>query len=121
MKKTLQIKLMIIENFIDHYTSHIATREKMKQTARDYVEEDHVDEIDQAGFVTAKDLISSPVKVNGEKIRNIKATSVEQGLVVRFNEDHKNKLVDEELIHFNGFEWKFFDDDLDKVRELAEY
>lgn len=121
MKKTLETKLMIIENFIDHYTSHIETREKMKQTARDYVDEDHVDEIDQAGFVTAKDLVISTTKVNGENIRNLKAKSVEKGLVVRMTEEQKDKLVDKELVHFDGFEWKFFDTDLEKVREIAEY
>lgn len=124
MKKTLETKLMIIENFIDHFTSHIATREKMKQTARDYVEEDHVDEIEQAGFATLPKflpLISQlDVKVESN-VRNLKAVSVEQGFTVRFTEAHKDKLVDKELIHFDGFEWKFFDSDLDEVRKVAEY
>lgn len=51
MEKTLEIKLMIIENFIDYFTSDENEREEMKQVARDYVEEDHVDEIKQAELV----------------------------------------------------------------------
>ena len=48
MKKTKEIKLMILENFIDHFTSNDKERESMKEDAKEYVEEDHVDEIDQA-------------------------------------------------------------------------
>ena len=48
MIKTLQTKLDIIENFIDHFTSNDKERERMKATAYQYVDEDHVDEIAQA-------------------------------------------------------------------------
>ena len=51
MKKTKEIKLMIIENFIDHFTSDEEERHRMKVCAETYVEEDHVDEIEQAGFI----------------------------------------------------------------------
>jgi hypothetical protein len=51
LTKTLDIKLMIIENFIEYYTSNDEERDAMKEVARSYVEEDHVDEIAQADFV----------------------------------------------------------------------
>lgn len=47
---TKEIKLMIIENFIDHYTSNENERNDMKMIAQEYVDEDWVDEIKQAGF-----------------------------------------------------------------------
>lgn len=50
LTKTQEIKLMIIENFIDHYTTNDDERDAMKMEARTYVEEDHVDEIAQADF-----------------------------------------------------------------------
>jgi hypothetical protein len=43
---TQQIKLMIIENYIDHYTSDDEEREAMKENALMYVEEDFNDEIE---------------------------------------------------------------------------
>ncbi len=48
MKKTLLTKLMIIENFIDHYTTNDVEREEMKDAAYQYVVEDHVDEVAEA-------------------------------------------------------------------------
>ena len=48
MKKTLEIKLMIIENFIDHLGASDEHTGLMKTLALSYVEEDHVDEIAQA-------------------------------------------------------------------------
>ena len=47
---TAELKLQIIENFIDGYTTDEAEREEMKDHARTYVREDWVDEISQAGF-----------------------------------------------------------------------
>ena len=38
-------KLMIIENYIDWFTTNEAERKQMKEEAVTYVEEDHVDEI----------------------------------------------------------------------------
>jgi len=46
--KTKEIKLMIIENFIDYFTSNEVERQIMLKIASEYVEEDHVDEIAQA-------------------------------------------------------------------------
>jgi hypothetical protein len=43
--KSLELKLIIIDNFIDHYTSDENERERMRLTARDYIAEDHVNEI----------------------------------------------------------------------------
>lgn len=45
MTKTLDIKLMIIENFIDYFTSDDIERETLKEIASSYVDEDHIDEI----------------------------------------------------------------------------
>lgn len=44
--ETKEIKLMIIENYIDYYTSDDAEREAMKENALTYVEEDFNDEIE---------------------------------------------------------------------------
>lgn len=39
-------KLIIIENFIDYYTSDDKQREDLKELAFNYVIEDHVNELD---------------------------------------------------------------------------
>jgi hypothetical protein len=39
-------KLIIIENFIDYYTSNDKEREHLKEIAFNYVIEDHVNELD---------------------------------------------------------------------------
>ena len=46
--KTKEIKLTIIENYIDWYTSDETEREHLKENARLYVDEDWVDEIEQS-------------------------------------------------------------------------
>ena len=43
---TKETKLMIIENYIDWYTTNEAERKELKENAVGYVNEDHVDEID---------------------------------------------------------------------------
>ena len=48
MKNTKEIKLMIIENYIDWFTTNEDEREQMKENAELYVEEDWVDEIAQS-------------------------------------------------------------------------
>jgi hypothetical protein len=40
-----EIKLMIIENYIDHYTINDSERKKMYNDAYQYVLEDHIDEL----------------------------------------------------------------------------
>ena len=40
-----EVKLQIIENYIDWYTSNEAERKQLKENAAAYVKEDHVDEI----------------------------------------------------------------------------
>ena len=45
---TQEVKLMIINNFIDYFTSNEEERIKMKNSAVKYVDEDHVDEILQS-------------------------------------------------------------------------
>jgi hypothetical protein len=46
LTETQKIKLMIIENYIDHYTSDDEERDAMKENALMYVEEDYNDEIE---------------------------------------------------------------------------
>lgn len=48
LTKTQDVKLTIIENFIDWYTTNEEERLSMKQSAETYVEEDWVDEISQS-------------------------------------------------------------------------
>lgn len=48
LTKTQDVKLTILENFIDWYTSDEEERITMKQSAEIYVEEDYVDEISQS-------------------------------------------------------------------------
>ena len=53
--KAQDIKLMILQNFIDHIEHNSKEeRERLYKVAFQYVEEDHVDEITQAGFVEEK-------------------------------------------------------------------
>jgi hypothetical protein len=47
METTKEIKLMIIENFIDWYTTDENEQIRMKEAAEQYVDGDHVDEIKQ--------------------------------------------------------------------------
>jgi hypothetical protein len=48
MENTKEVKLMIIENFIDWYTTDETERQDMKSEAQTYVDEDWVDEIKQS-------------------------------------------------------------------------
>jgi len=48
---TKDIKLMIIQNFIEYYTTDEDERMDMIGNAQTYVDEDWVDEIAQAGYV----------------------------------------------------------------------
>ena len=48
MRDTKEIKLMIIENYIDWFTNNEDERDQMKENAKLYVEEDWVDEIAQS-------------------------------------------------------------------------
>jgi len=48
MKTIKEIKLIIIENYIDWFTSNEEEREQMKENAKRYVDEDWVDEIEQS-------------------------------------------------------------------------
>ena len=53
--KAEEIKLMIIQNFIDYIEpDNEAEKDRLYQCAFDYVTEDWVDEITQAGFVEEK-------------------------------------------------------------------
>jgi len=48
MKNTKEIKLQIIDNYIDWFTSNESERESMKEEATTYVKDDWVDEIEQS-------------------------------------------------------------------------
>jgi hypothetical protein len=50
-----EIKKLIIENFLNHCCASIETRERLKSMIENYVEEDHVDEIIQSGFLKVDD------------------------------------------------------------------
>lgn len=43
--ENIEIKKMIIENFIDWYTSSDDERARMKDALESYLQEDHVDEL----------------------------------------------------------------------------
>jgi hypothetical protein len=55
---TKEVKLMIIENFIDYYTTNESERLMLKNSASDYVEEDWVDEIAQANIEWTRNAFS---------------------------------------------------------------
>lgn len=48
MENTKEIKLIIIENYIEWLTTDESEREQMKKNAKLYIEEDWVDEIAQS-------------------------------------------------------------------------
>jgi len=48
----MEVKQMIIENFIDWYTSNDEQRARMKDALQYYLEEDHVDELSLQDRVT---------------------------------------------------------------------
>jgi hypothetical protein len=48
---TKGVKLQIIVNFIEYYTTNEDERKDLIQAASDYVDEDWVDEIAQAGYI----------------------------------------------------------------------
>jgi hypothetical protein len=48
----MEIKQMIIENFIDWYTSNDEERIRMKDALQSYLDEDHVDELSLQDRVT---------------------------------------------------------------------
>jgi len=47
-RQTKEVKLMIIDNFIDYIETSEIERKRLKDIASQYVDEDHVDEIAQA-------------------------------------------------------------------------
>lgn len=51
---------------------------------------------------------------------DIIATAVESDSKIRLTIIQKNIAVDKELIHFDGIEWKYFDEDLEKLEELKK-
>ena len=51
---TKEVKLMIIQNFIEHHTTDEDERMDLIGEAQTYVDEDWVDEIAQAGYTNDK-------------------------------------------------------------------
>jgi hypothetical protein len=65
MTKTQEIKLMIIENFIDYIRPNDpAENDRLKNLARNYVGEDHVDEIKQSLDIHEDDLGAHAICLN---------------------------------------------------------
>jgi len=58
-------KLMIIENYIEWYTTDDLEREQMKEGASCYVKEDHVDEIGDEDLDMIDQVIRLDEKLNG--------------------------------------------------------
>jgi hypothetical protein len=48
----MEIKQMIIENFIDWYTGNDEERTRMKDALQSYLDEDHVDELSLQDRIT---------------------------------------------------------------------
>lgn len=63
--KTYEIKLMIIENFIDYWALTEDEKTNMLTAAKDYVNQDHVDEIGQSlGIDQDENYIYSEIEIN---------------------------------------------------------
>ena len=63
MKKSQEIKLMIINNFITHFFTNEDERGRMEKAATSYVEEDHVDEIMQSDFGSILQALADDAKM----------------------------------------------------------
>lgn len=51
---------------------------------------------------------------------DIFATAVESDSQIRLTQLQKDKAVDHDLIHYDGIEWKFFDEDIEKLEALKK-
>ncbi len=51
---------------------------------------------------------------------DIIATAVESDSKIRLTQTQKDRAVDEDLVHYDGIEWKFFDEDLEKLEALKK-
>lgn len=51
---------------------------------------------------------------------DIIATAVESDSQIRLTQKQKDKAVDDDIIHFDGIEWKFFDEDIEKLEALKK-
>lgn len=67
---TAEIKFQIISNFIDYYELDPDVQETMLTMAKDYVNQDHVDEIAQAMGVYEDDYIEIPKQSINYKTTN---------------------------------------------------
>ena len=101
---TKEIKLMIIENFIDHSAIDATEADRMKSYAQTYIDNDHVDEIAQAGFVKKPTEIENQVRAalqyggfidaeNSDETTNSIERGVEVINILKSMED-KSQLVD---------------------------
>jgi len=51
---------------------------------------------------------------------DIVATAVESNSKIRLTIEQKNRAIDENIIHYNGVKWKFFDEDIGKLKRLKQ-
>ena len=65
LSKNKETKLMIIENYIEWYTTDDRERDSLKQGAYQYVKEDHIDEIGNEDLDMIDQVIKLDEKLNG--------------------------------------------------------
>jgi hypothetical protein len=82
---SIEIKEMILENFINWYASDDVFRKSMKKSMIDYIQGDHVDEITQAGWIKP---MNKP-----EQIKYIKEVLEKWGIVSVYDLELDNSPV----------------------------
>ena len=55
-----------------------------------------------------------------DRTTDIIATAVESNSQIRLSQLQKDKAVDHDFVHFDGIEWKFFDEDIEKLEALKK-
>jgi hypothetical protein len=113
--KNSDYKSMIIENYIEWYTTDDQEREEMKEGALLYVEEDHVDEIESAierykkEMLMTLTIIKRKIEVNSvdaweSNLENTACVAIQQDFDIATGEDEY------ETVKYNG--WA---EDLDRL------
>jgi hypothetical protein len=124
--KTQEIKLMIIENYIDHYTSDDVEREGMKENALMYVEEDYNNEVEdyKLSLTTNTKEINQRLAMIQDDINAIREFIYANDLQDKFH--LPTAQCDEAITHLNNIEiacdlddkeslsWKLFTKPLNK-------
>jgi len=106
-----ETKLMIIQNYINHFTSDDKERETMYENALKYVKEDTVDEIKSENDSVLEKLLALRTKINNNTC-DAWESSLQDTRVVTVLEDFELSTEDEEsnVLKYNG--WS---QDLDEV------